>query len=132
MPRFGSGMTYETLCEVIPIITRDSSSPTNSSDVNIIIKQLLRSCPGSVIYGIGGHSAVLQITEDVAAKVSLKPDGEYARHEQTILELFNQDPCPYIVQSFLHRPDVTFMELLRSGTLTERIHMAEKPRPILQ
>jgi hypothetical protein len=75
---------------------------------------------------------VLQITEDVAAKVSLKPAGEHVRHEQTILELLNRDPCPYIVQTFLHRPDVTFMELLSNGTLTERIRMVDKPRPILR
>lgn len=75
---------------------------------------------------------MLQITEDVAAKVSLKSDGEHVRSEQTILELLNQVPCPYIVQTFLHRPDITFMELLSNGTLTERMDIVDKPRPVLR
>ena len=127
----GLNWTYETLCEVIPNFTRHSSSPTSSADLNPIIKQLLAVSPGSSIYGVGGHSVLLSITEDIAAKVSLKPGGVHVRYEQNIFTLLDQTSCSGIVRAYLCRPDVTFLQLFRNGTLHQRMTMVNKPRPIL-
>lgn len=127
----GLSWTYETLCEFIPKFTRSSSSPTNPEDLNPIIKQLLKICPGSSIFGIGGHSVLLSITEDIAAKVSLKPGSLHMQHEQTILELLDRISCPSIVRIFLQCPDITFMQLL-GNTLYQRMTIVNKPRPVLQ
>ncbi|MCJ1255433.1 hypothetical protein MMC24_003249 [Lignoscripta atroalba] len=128
------GWTYEHLSEVIPILTRNSSSPTSAADLNPVIKQLLTDCPSSSIFGIGGHSVLLAITDDIIAKVSLKPGGRHVSHEQTIFSLLDRRaPCPHIVQTFLRRPDITFMQLLANGTLHERMAMAKNTsRPILR
>ncbi|RDL35157.1 uncharacterized protein BP5553_07088 [Venustampulla echinocandica] len=77
--------TYETLREFIPSFTRHSSSPTSAADLNPIIEQLLTVFPGSSIFGIDGCSVLLSISEDIAAKVSLKPGGPYLRHENGTL-----------------------------------------------
>jgi hypothetical protein len=68
-------MTYEEICEFIQI-TRNSSSPTTVTELNPIIEQLLTNCPGSSVYGIGGRSVVLSISDDMVAKVSLKPGDQ--------------------------------------------------------
>ncbi|KAF8850860.1 putative Rho-associated protein kinase [Acephala macrosclerotiorum] len=128
----GLSWTYEYLCEVIPQFTRYSSSPIDASDLNPIIKRLLAICPGSSIFGIGGNSVLLSITEDIAAKVSLKPDGPHLRHEQAIFGLLDRAQCLHIIQVFLCCPDITFMQLLKNGTLHQRMTMVNKPRPILQ
>lgn len=128
----GLNWTYEYLCEVVPILTRNSSLPTNATDLNPIIKHLLTQCPGSSIFSIGGHSILLSITDNIVAKVSLKPGGPHVSHEQTIFELLDQRPCSHIVQTFLRCPDITFMESLKNGTLHERMSMVNKPLPILQ
>jgi serine/threonine protein kinase len=128
----GLDWTYEYLCEAITILTRNSSSPTSAADLNPIIKQILTDCPGSSIFGIGGHSVLLSITDDIVAKVSLKPGGRHVRHEQTIFDLLDRTPCPHIVQTFLRCPDITFMESLKNGTLYERMSMVNTSRPILQ
>ncbi|KLJ05390.1 hypothetical protein EMPG_11137 [Blastomyces silverae] len=124
--------TYETLCRLTPILSRNAGSPIEPEDLNPIIQHLLTTCPGSTIFGVGGRSVVLSITEDIAAKVSFKRDGENLRHEQSIFELLNQAPCPYILHPFLCVPDVTYMQLFKNGTLYERVSMIDKPRPVLQ
>ena len=53
-------------------------------------------------------------------------------HEQSIFELFDRTSCPSIIRTYLRCPDVTFMQLLRNGTLYQRMTMVNKPRPILQ
>ena len=123
--------TYEDLCEFIPHTSSSSSSPTTAADLNPIIKQLLTSCPDSSIFGIGGRSVLLSITEDIAAKVSLKSGGTHLRHEQTILGLLDQALCPYIIRSFFRGPDITFMQLCKNGTLHQRMTMVNKPCHIL-
>jgi serine/threonine protein kinase len=128
----GLSWTYETLCNFIPSLTYHSSSPTSAADLNPIIKQLLTVLPGSSVFGVGGHSVLLLISEDIAAKVSLKPGDAHLRHEQTIFELLNQKSCPSIIRIFLRYPDVTFMQLLRNGTLYQRMSMVHKPVPILR
>ncbi|KKZ62854.1 hypothetical protein EMCG_02788 [[Emmonsia] crescens] len=124
--------TYENLCEFIPILGCNSSSPIEAVDLNPLIQQLLTTHSGSTIFGVGGHSVLLSITEDIAAKVSLKRDGQHVRHEQSIFELLNQAPCPYIMHSFLCAPDITYMQLFKNGTLYERMSMIGKPRHVLQ
>ncbi|KAL5329816.1 hypothetical protein ACEPPN_003335 [Leptodophora sp. 'Broadleaf-Isolate-01'] len=95
--------TYKDLCQAIPILTR-----------------------------VGGHSVLLSITDDIVAKVSLKPGDRHLSHEQSIFELLDRTPSPHIVQTFLRCPDVIFMEGLNDGTLYERMSMVNTSRPILQ
>ena len=128
----GIDWTYENLCEMIPIFILHSSSPSNAANLNPIIKQLLTNCPGSSIFGVGGHSVILSTTEHIAAKVSLKSGDRNLRHEQSIFELLDRAPCPHIVQAFLRCPDITFMQLLNHGTLQERMSMINTSRPIPQ
>lgn len=128
----GLEWTYQDLCEAVPILTRNSSLPTAAADLNTIIKGLLTTCPGSSICGVGGHSVLLSIADDIVAKVSLTPGGRYVRHEQTTFELLDRTPSPHIVQTYLRCPDITFMEYLRGGTLYERMSMVDRSRPILQ
>lgn len=123
--------TYEELCDFVPHLSTSPSSPTGAVDLNPIIKQLLTICPDSSIFDIGGHSVLLFITEHIVAKVSLKSGDTRLRHEQTIFELLDQAPCPYIIQSFFHGSDVTFMQLLGNGTLQQRMTMINMPRHVL-
>ncbi|KAJ2896864.1 hypothetical protein MKZ38_005116 [Zalerion maritima] len=76
-----------------------------ASDLNPIIKQLLMTCHGSSVFGIGGHSVVLWISPGIAAKVALKQGDGRHRHEQ---------------------------ELIANGTLHDRLSFVSKPRPVLQ
>lgn len=125
----GLGWTYEDLLEWLDQIP-DSHNPPNPA-----IKQLLRICPGSYIFGIGGHSVVLWISPDIAAKVSLQPGDELLRNEQNILNLLSQSDQSqsrvYIIQHFFSGVDINFFELLDRGTLHDRMRI-EGPRPILQ
>lgn len=98
--------------------------------LNPIIRQLLTICPGSHVFGIGGHSVVLCISRDIAAKVSLNPGDKRLRHEQDIFELLHDSECAHLVQCFFSGADVTFLELLANGTLHDRMSI-DKPRPIL-
>ena len=123
--------TYEDLCNFVTQLSSSSSLPLRAVDLNPFIKQLLTVCPNSSIFDIGGHSVILSITEDIAAKVSLRSGDTYLRHEQTIFELLDRAPCPYIIQSFFRGPDVTFMQLYRNGTLHQRMTMVNKPRHVL-
>ena len=123
--------SYTQFCEFIPIFTRNSSSPTQVTDLNPIIKKLLTSCHGSSIFSVGGHSVLLQIADGIVAKVSLRTGGRHLSHEQAILDLFDQMPSPHVVQSFLRVLDITFMQLLNNGTLYQRMNMVNRPRPIL-
>src|ERR1700694_1395631 len=128
----GIDWSYEDLCTGVPILTRNSSLPTTAADLNPIIKQLLTDCPGSSIFGMGGHSVIISITDDIMAKVSLTSGGRHPPHEQSILELLDRTPCPHIVRTFLRCPDITFMEPLRNGTLYQRMNMDDMSRPILE
>ena len=98
----------------------------NAAELNPIINRLLTTCPESSIFGIGGHSVLLSITDCIVAKVSLKPGGAHLRHEQSILELLERTLCPHIIQTLFHAPDITFMQLYRNGTLHERLTMVNK------
>jgi serine/threonine protein kinase len=128
----GFRWTYSQLCKAVPKLTAHSSSPISAADLNPIIKGLLTICPNSYICDIGGHSVLLSFTDDIVAKVSLKPGGEHVRHEQSIFELLDQTPCPYIVQTFLRCPDIIFMERLNDGTLHDRMSMVNTSHQILQ
>lgn len=128
----GLNWTYETLCNFMPGVTYHSSSPTYAADLNPMIKQLLAICPGSSIYGVGGHSVLLSVAEGIAAKVSYKPGDPHLQHEQAIFELLDRAPCSSVIQTFLSCPDVTFMQLLSNGTLYQRMTIVNKPRPMLQ
>ncbi len=64
--------TSKDLCDFIPQLSSSSSSPTSAADLSPIIKQLLKICPNSSLFDIGGHPVLLSITEDIAAKVSLE------------------------------------------------------------
>ncbi|KJZ70618.1 hypothetical protein HIM_10006 [Hirsutella minnesotensis 3608] len=106
-------------------------SPVPFRDLNPIIKQLLMTCPGSSVFGIGGHSVVLCISLDIAAKVSLRSGDERLRHEQHIFGLLGLSECPQVIRCLFRGVDVTFLELIVNGTLHDRISI-KKPRPILQ
>jgi serine/threonine protein kinase len=105
-----------------------------SRKLNPIIQHLLQACPGSCVWGIGGHSVVLKVAPGIAAKVSLEPGDERLVREQAILtRLLDADPaCPYIIQSFLQRDDVIFFELLENGTLHQRLTFVNSPKPIFR
>ncbi|KAM0434599.1 hypothetical protein ACHAPT_003697 [Fusarium lateritium] len=122
----GLSWTYQDLANYL------DASPSRSSDLNPIIKQLLATCPDSYVFGIGGHSVVLWISPGIAAKVALKQGDERLRHEQEVFELLDQSECPQLVQCFFHGIDVTFLELIANGTLHDRLSFVNKPRPVLQ
>lgn len=103
-----------------------SHDPEPPSHLNPLIKQLLTSCPNSSVFNIGGHSVVLRLAPDIVAKVSLEPGDERLRQEQKIFEVLGE--APHIVQCHLSAPDVSFLELVRNGTLYDRMSMT-KPRP---
>ncbi|ATY60742.1 kinase domain-containing [Cordyceps militaris] len=104
-----------------------------SSTLNPLIKRLLASDPDAYIFGVGGHSVVLRIAPDVAAKVALEPGDEHLRHEQAILASLAGDAgSPHLIRSYLHAADVSFLELVENGNLHERMRRAGRPpRPVL-
>lgn len=126
----GPSFTYEYFCNFVPILTRNSSSPTNADNLNPLIQRVL-SYSGSTIYGVGGHSILISISDDIAVKVSYKAGGEHLRHEQSVFKLLDQEACPYIARAYFYAPDLIFMGLLRNGTLYERLEQVDKPRSIL-
>ncbi|KAM5476770.1 hypothetical protein MauCBS54593_000040, partial [Microsporum audouinii] len=130
--RNGLNFSYETFCDYLPRITGGSESPTNADNVNPLIRRILTSYPKSTIYGVGGHSALLSITDDIGIKISYRPAGKHIHHEQTIFMLLESVPCPFIAHSLFCAPDLIFMELYKNGTLHERLNLNRKPRPILQ
>ena len=120
----GLHWTFEQLTQYLG----QSSFPL--SDLNPIIKRVLTTCPGSTVFGIGGHSVVLLISSDITAKVSLQSGDGRLRHEQKILDLLSQSECPHVIQCFHCAVDVSFLELIPNGTLHDRMGI-NKPRPIL-
>lgn len=123
----GLRWTYQDLAKY-----SDESSLCRASDLNPVIRLLLETSPGSCVFGIGGHSIVLWISPGIAAKVAIKQGDERLRHEQEVFELLHQSECPQLVQSFFCGIDVTFLELIPSGTLHDRLSFVNKPRPVLQ
>ena len=123
--------SYEELCNFIPIITRASSTPMLAGDLNPMISKFLYTIPDCYIYAIGGHSIILWISGRVMAKVSLRAGCPNLCLEQRIFELLDTTPSPYVVATFLSRPDVIFMESLQNGTLQERLTIGKRPESIL-
>ena len=119
----GLHWTYEELVEYF----QSSSRP---DDLNPIIKKLLTNCPGSSVFAVGGASVLLCIPPHLAAKVPLQQDDGRFRSEQKIFELLGQPSCPSIVQCWLYKIDITFLELITNGTLHDRMS-TNQPRPIL-
>ncbi|KMQ45876.1 serine/threonine protein kinase [Trichophyton rubrum] len=128
----GLNFTYEYFCDFVPVLSRDSSSPTNTSNLNPLIHRVLTHYTGSTIYGVGGHSVFISISEDLALKVSYRAGGEHIRHEQSIFKLLQAEPCPYIAHSYFSAPDIIFMELVKNGTLYDRMGQKDKPRLIIK
>ncbi|OAL65965.1 serine/threonine protein kinase [Trichophyton rubrum] len=92
--RHGPNFSYQTFCHYLPRTTGASSSPTDAENINPQIKRILGCYPDSTIYGAGGHSALLSISDSSCVKVSYKPGA-----------------CAlYCV------PDLIFMELYKNGT----------------
>lgn len=118
--------TYEDLAKYFELSLR------SAGDLNPLIEQLLIACPGSSVFGIGGHSVVLCIAPGIAAKVALKQGDGRLRHEQEVFALLDQSKCPQLVQCFFRGIDVTFLELIANGTLHDRLSFVGKPRPVLQ
>ncbi|KAI8710649.1 Protein kinase domain-containing protein [Fusarium sp. LHS14.1] len=118
---------YQDFAEYI-----DESPLCLASDLNPIIKLLLKACPDSYVFGIGGHSVVLRVAPGIAAKVAFKQGDGRLRHEQEVFELLDQSECPQLVQCFLCGIDVTFLELIADGTLHDRLSFVNKPRPVSQ
>ena len=129
MPDFG--WSYEYLRESISIYTRNSSSPTQSADINPLVEKLLNTCPGSSILTLGGHSVLIYLSDAIVAKVSLKSGGYHLKHEQAIFQLLEKSPSPHIVPCLFRFPDVTFMEFLKNGTLYDRMAVLDTSRPIV-
>ncbi|EGD92869.1 serine/threonine protein kinase [Trichophyton tonsurans CBS 112818] len=109
----GLNFTYEYFCDFVPILTRASSSPANTGNLNPLIHKVLTHYSGSTIYGVGGHSVLISISEDLALKVSYRAGGEHIRHEQSIFKLLQAELCPYIARSYLSALDIILMELGR-------------------
>lgn len=65
-------------------------------------------------------------------KVSYRTGGEHIRHEQSVFTLLQTEPCPYIAHSYFSAPDIIFMELVKNGTLYDRMGQKDKPRPIMK
>ncbi|KAM5437582.1 hypothetical protein McanCB21832_002293 [Microsporum canis] len=127
----GLDFSYERFCNFVPILTRGSSEPTTVDNLNPLIHRVLTHYPGSTIFGVGGHSILVSISDDLAVKVSYRAGGEHIRHEQSIFKLLEGQACPYIVHSYFSAPDLIFMELVKNGRLYERMEQVDKPRPIL-
>jgi hypothetical protein len=112
----GLRWTYDQLVQYLG----QRSDNAAARGINPVIRQLLAICPGSYIWGLGGHSVVLWISPGIAAKISLQPGDERLRHEQEILALLDRLDRPHLVQCFLRGEDVTFLELLADGTSYDR------------
>ncbi|EFR01099.1 CAMK/CAMKL protein kinase [Nannizzia gypsea CBS 118893] len=125
----GLNFIYEYFCYFVPILTRASSSPTDTSNLNLLILQVLTRYSGSTIYGVGGHSVLISISDELAVKVAYRAGGEHVRHEQSVFELLETKPCPYIAHSYFSALDMIFMELVKNGTLYDRIRQVD---PILK
>ncbi|GBF64786.1 hypothetical protein TMEN_7502 [Trichophyton mentagrophytes] len=123
----GLNFTYEYFCDFVPILTRASSSPTNTGNLNPLIHKVLTHYSGSTINGVGGHSVLISISEDLALKVSYRAGGEHIRHEQSIFKLLQAEPCPYIARSYLSALDIILMELVKNGTLYDRMGQGDQP-----
>ncbi|EGD85680.1 hypothetical protein H113_06647 [Trichophyton rubrum MR1459] len=61
--RHGPNFSYQTFCHYLPRTTGASSSPTDAENINPQIKRILGCYPDSTIYGAGGHSALLSISD---------------------------------------------------------------------
>ncbi|KAJ4307569.1 hypothetical protein N0V84_012640 [Fusarium piperis] len=120
----GLGWTYDTLLQYM------DQFPDRRDRLNPSIKHLLDSCPGSSIYGLGGHSVVIQPCPGVMAKICLEKGDERLLQEQQILKLLDQAECPYIIQSFLQGTDIIFFELLENGSLHHRLSLVNTDKPI--
>lgn len=129
MPEFK--YSFEDLCKVVPLLTRNSSSPLNPTELNPLIKKLLERFHGSYISGIGGHSVIVSVNKDIVAKVALRANDPHLSHEQAVFEMLDRAPCPSIVRTFLRRPDITFMEALRRGSLHDRMICDTSKIPVL-
>lgn len=120
--------TYDELVKYWKVIDQ---SPSSAGTLNPLVQELLRACPGSFIFGISGHSVVLQVSPEIAAKICLRPGDDRLRNEQAIFKLLDQSECPHLVRCFFRGADVTFLELLAHGTLHDRLSV-DKPRPVLR
>ncbi|DAA72703.1 TPA_exp: putative Rho-associated protein kinase [Trichophyton benhamiae CBS 112371] len=128
----GLNLTYEYFCEVVGQLTRHSSSPVTPENLNPLIQRVLTQFAGSTIYGVGGHSVLISIANNIGVKISYTPGGEHLLHEQSVFQLIASEPCKHIAHSLFTGPDVIFMELFPNGTLYDRLWKADKPYPVLQ
>lgn len=129
MPKFK--YSFEDLCKVVPLLTRNLSSPLNPTELNPLIKKLLERFYGSYISSIGGHSVIVSVNKNIVAKVALRANDPHLSHEQAVFEMLDRAPCPSIVMTFLRRPDITFMEALRRGSLHDCIICDTSKIPVL-
>lgn len=123
--------SYEELYQLIPIITTHSTTPVEAGDINPLIKQVLAKCPGSFIKNLGGHSAVLFVTDGIVAKIPFKAGDSRFDHEQNIFSMLDPSPSLHIVRTFLCRPEITFMQFISNGTLKDRIDEGDTNRPAI-
>ncbi|KAH6706198.1 kinase-like domain-containing protein [Leptodontidium sp. MPI-SDFR-AT-0119] len=123
--------SYEELSELIPRITAHSTTPVKAGDINPLIKQVLAKCPRSFIKNLGGHSAVLFITDGIVAKIPFKAGDLCFDHEQNIFSMLDPAPSLHIVRTFLCRPEITFMQFISNGTLKDRIDEGDGNRPAI-
>jgi serine/threonine protein kinase len=100
-----------------------------ADDINPIIQKFRTKTSESAIHAVGGHSVVIQLSERIVAKVSLRANCKHLRQEQQVLARLELEKkrLACLVKPFLCRPDVIFMEPLMNGTLCQRI--AEIGRP---
>lgn len=101
-----SGLCW-TYDQLVNYLGQLADAPGN---VNPIIRQLLTICPGSCVWGLGGHSAVLKFSPTIAAKICLQPGDERLRHEQEVFALLDGSESPHLVQCFFRGTETTFLE----------------------
>lgn len=121
----GQCYTFDRLEDML-----EQLSYSKPEEINPLIKAFLATCPGSSVFGLGGHSVVLRLCPDIAVKVSKHADEELLRSEQEVFALLDPFKCANIVQHYLSVPDAIFLEFLPDSPLYVRIACHDKPRPI--
>ncbi|KAK3190508.1 hypothetical protein K4F52_003529 [Lecanicillium sp. MT-2017a] len=106
--------------------------PWAPKTLNPLIEQLMKACPDSCVFALGGHSVILWLSPEIVAKVPLQEGDERLLHEHQMFELLSPLECAHIIQCHLSRPNISFLELVPNGTLHDRICMVDEPRPVLR
>ncbi|PNY25540.1 Uncharacterized protein TCAP_04520 [Tolypocladium capitatum] len=70
----------------------------------------------------GATGWVLQIDKDIVLKYTRDGRGEAFEHENATYDILEtHEPSPYLLQSFLRRPGMNFLDFMHGGSLDKRI-----------